>query len=296
MLSHRRGGFRIRRRCDFGVQKTYQYDLLGAGLRDHDSLTKRYRATADLGWFRSYILYVDDKPVAFQAGTSLRWEVPRPGNWLRSGVGSASRRHLPSHGDHCRSVCTGRWRAVLRLRHRRHAAQAAAEHRHECGRVLLPDSRHLARESHREHGAGNERGLGRIGWRDSIDSGCARRSRQLLRGWARRDSVAGCAIDPSLDGRPVPTWIPHATDERASTASDRLCARSTRVGTDGPSDRARGPRPGHSDRPPEGAARPRARHQLRTRKGWPMPRGSCTRVPGWSARRRCAAWTSKPAW
>jgi len=48
--------------------KTYQYDLLGAGLRDHDALKKRYRATADLGWFRSYILYAGDKPIAFQAG------------------------------------------------------------------------------------------------------------------------------------------------------------------------------------------------------------------------------------
>lgn len=48
--------------------KTYQYDLLGAGLRDHDALKKRYRATANLGWFRSYILYAGDKPIAFQAG------------------------------------------------------------------------------------------------------------------------------------------------------------------------------------------------------------------------------------
>jgi CelD/BcsL family acetyltransferase involved in cellulose biosynthesis len=49
-------------------QKTYQYHLLGAGLRVREALEQRYTATAQQGWFRSYILYVKEKPVAFQVG------------------------------------------------------------------------------------------------------------------------------------------------------------------------------------------------------------------------------------
>jgi CelD/BcsL family acetyltransferase involved in cellulose biosynthesis len=49
-------------------RKTYQYDLLGAGLRDKEPLERKYRTTASLGWFRSYVLYVEDTPIAFQAG------------------------------------------------------------------------------------------------------------------------------------------------------------------------------------------------------------------------------------
>jgi hypothetical protein len=47
---------------------TYQYQLLAAGLRDADGLQRCYDMTAGLGWFRSYVLYVDDKPIAFQVG------------------------------------------------------------------------------------------------------------------------------------------------------------------------------------------------------------------------------------
>jgi len=53
-------------------RKTYQYRQLDAGLQDRDALVRRYRATAGLGWFRSYILYVDDAPIAFQAGHLYR--------------------------------------------------------------------------------------------------------------------------------------------------------------------------------------------------------------------------------
>jgi len=49
-------------------RKTYQYRLLAAGLRDADGLERCYDMTAGLGWFRSYVLYVDDKPIAFQVG------------------------------------------------------------------------------------------------------------------------------------------------------------------------------------------------------------------------------------
>ncbi|MBK7353206.1 MAG: GNAT family N-acetyltransferase [Nitrosomonas sp.] len=47
---------------------TYQYQLLGAGLRDRNILENRFLTTAKLGWFHSYVLFVDQKPVAFQVG------------------------------------------------------------------------------------------------------------------------------------------------------------------------------------------------------------------------------------
>lgn len=47
---------------------TYQYQLLGAGLRDRNILENRLLTTAKLGWFHSYVLFVDQKPVAFQVG------------------------------------------------------------------------------------------------------------------------------------------------------------------------------------------------------------------------------------
>lgn len=47
---------------------TYQFQLLGAGLRDRNVLENRFLTTAKLGWFRSYVLFVDQKPVAFQVG------------------------------------------------------------------------------------------------------------------------------------------------------------------------------------------------------------------------------------
>jgi Acetyltransferase (GNAT) domain len=53
-------------------RKTYQYQLLNAGLRDRDKLERRYRATAELGWFRSYVLYAGEQPVAFQVGHVYR--------------------------------------------------------------------------------------------------------------------------------------------------------------------------------------------------------------------------------
>lgn len=49
-------------------EKTYQYRLLDSGLQDREALERAYRATADLGWFRSYVLYVEGRPVAFQVG------------------------------------------------------------------------------------------------------------------------------------------------------------------------------------------------------------------------------------
>jgi hypothetical protein len=48
--------------------KTYQFNLLGAGLRDRQLLENQFAKAAKLSWFRSYVLYVDGAPVAFQVG------------------------------------------------------------------------------------------------------------------------------------------------------------------------------------------------------------------------------------
>jgi hypothetical protein len=49
-------------------RKTYQWHLLGLGMRDQEDRGANFTHAAQQGWFRSYILYADDKPIAFQAG------------------------------------------------------------------------------------------------------------------------------------------------------------------------------------------------------------------------------------
>lgn len=49
-------------------RKTYQWHLLGLGMRDQEDRATNFNHAASQGWFRSYVLYVDDKPIAFQAG------------------------------------------------------------------------------------------------------------------------------------------------------------------------------------------------------------------------------------
>ena len=53
-------------------RKTWQYRLLTAGLRDEQTLRRRYVALAQRGWFRSYVLYVGERPIAFQLGFVYR--------------------------------------------------------------------------------------------------------------------------------------------------------------------------------------------------------------------------------
>jgi hypothetical protein len=53
-------------------EKTYQYRLLSSGLRDAETLERCYLSAAELGWFRSYILYAHERPVAFQVGYVYR--------------------------------------------------------------------------------------------------------------------------------------------------------------------------------------------------------------------------------
>ena len=72
--------------------KTYQYRLLGSGLRTREALEGCYGAMAALGWFRSYILYANDAPVAFQVGDVYQrrfhaQEIGYDPDWARHHVG-----------------------------------------------------------------------------------------------------------------------------------------------------------------------------------------------------------------
>ncbi len=49
-------------------RRTYQWNLLGLGLRDTPALRSQLRMAAQRGWFRSYILYCREQPVAFMLG------------------------------------------------------------------------------------------------------------------------------------------------------------------------------------------------------------------------------------
>lgn len=53
-------------------QRTYQWRLLGLGLRDSDRMRERLALAARRGWLRSYILYCTDIPVAFMLGYQYR--------------------------------------------------------------------------------------------------------------------------------------------------------------------------------------------------------------------------------
>jgi CelD/BcsL family acetyltransferase involved in cellulose biosynthesis len=73
-------------------RKTYQYALLDSGLQDREALERTYRATANQGWFRSYILYAEEKPVAFQVGHVYRGryhaqDIGYDPEWARHHVG-----------------------------------------------------------------------------------------------------------------------------------------------------------------------------------------------------------------
>src|ERR1017187_4520245 len=49
-------------------RKTYQWTLLGGGLRNPEKLKRHFALLARQGWFRSYILFCKDTPCAFVVG------------------------------------------------------------------------------------------------------------------------------------------------------------------------------------------------------------------------------------
>lgn len=73
-------------------RSTHQYRLLGAGLREREALEPCYLGMASLGWFRSYVLYAKERPVAFQVGCVYRGryyaqEIGYDPEWARHHVG-----------------------------------------------------------------------------------------------------------------------------------------------------------------------------------------------------------------
>lgn len=72
---------------------TYQWRLLGLGLRDAAGLSATLGFAARNGWLRSYILYCRDEPVAFMLGyhycrTYYYMDVGYDPDWSKWGVGS----------------------------------------------------------------------------------------------------------------------------------------------------------------------------------------------------------------
>jgi hypothetical protein len=49
-------------------RRTYQWHLLGQGMRDVESRSVKYSVAAANGWFRSYVLYAEGNPIAFASG------------------------------------------------------------------------------------------------------------------------------------------------------------------------------------------------------------------------------------
>jgi hypothetical protein len=74
-------------------QKTYQWNLLGLGLRDRDALGERLGFAAERGWLRCYVLYCRAVPTAFMVGilhgdTYHYLDVGYDPAWARWSVGS----------------------------------------------------------------------------------------------------------------------------------------------------------------------------------------------------------------
>lgn len=53
-------------------KKSYQWRLLKRGLRDRESLSRRFAFAAERGWLRSYLLFCKSQPVAFMVGYQCR--------------------------------------------------------------------------------------------------------------------------------------------------------------------------------------------------------------------------------
>lgn len=119
---------------------TYQWHLLGLGLRDREVLRKKITYAANQGWFRSYVLFIKGKPVAFMLGFQYAdcyyyEDVGFDPEWSKWGVGSIlqmnvmeelySRDDKPSKFD----FSTG---------YGKHKAQFGNASRDEVNMLLLP--------------------------------------------------------------------------------------------------------------------------------------------------------------
>ena len=74
-------------------KKTYQWQLLGLGLRNKENLKDSFRFMAERGWLRCYILYCKNAPVAFMVGYQYAnrffyIDVGYDPDWAKFSVGS----------------------------------------------------------------------------------------------------------------------------------------------------------------------------------------------------------------
>jgi hypothetical protein len=74
-------------------KKTYQWQLLGLGLRNRENLKDSFRFMAERGWLRCYILYCKNAPVAFMVGYQYAncffyIDVGYDPDWAKFSVGS----------------------------------------------------------------------------------------------------------------------------------------------------------------------------------------------------------------
>ncbi len=123
-------------------QKTYQWNLLGLGLRDAAALSERLGFAAERGWLRCYALYCRDLPTAFMLGmlhgdTYHYLDVGYDPDWAKWSVGSVLQVEV---------MCD-----LLALPHRprrfdfstgygAHKARFANQTRREANYLLLPQS------------------------------------------------------------------------------------------------------------------------------------------------------------
>jgi hypothetical protein len=71
-------------------RQTYQRDL-GVGFRDDDAARRLASFAAESGWFRGWILYLDDQPVAFDMGVVYG----RTFHWINGAFDPAFAKHRP---------------------------------------------------------------------------------------------------------------------------------------------------------------------------------------------------------
>jgi hypothetical protein len=76
-------------------QKTHQYRLLHLGLRNREKLSARFGEMSKHGWWRGYILYCNEEPVAFAWGYRLAhvfyyWDVGYDPQWRERSVGTVA--------------------------------------------------------------------------------------------------------------------------------------------------------------------------------------------------------------
>jgi len=78
---------------------SYQYNLLGLGIQDPQREKRQLGFWARQGWLRSYLLKIDDRPVAYMFGlqdarTFYYWDVAHDPEWNRLSPGKVLQYHV----------------------------------------------------------------------------------------------------------------------------------------------------------------------------------------------------------